>query len=241
MSHHAIRQVLQGVPHFQSLRRELFDRVVGMSRLRVYRKGEFVFRQDDPCRGFFVVRRGGARLYRVAPDGRERVLRIVSPNSAFAEAALFQSGHYPVFCTAVDEGTELVEIAGAPFLELFRSEAALAEAMVAGMCRRLHGAIGHMEELIALGAGARLAHYILGLPGREDESGTFVELPSSKKDIASYLSVTPETLSRLLRRWSDLGWISVRGSRLDIHDAPALGAISDGAEGPAVKSFRAGA
>ena len=234
MSHHAIRQVLQRVPHFRNLRHDLFERIVAMSRIRVFRKGELVFRQDDPCRGFFVVRHGAVRLYRVAPDGRERVLRIVTPGAAFAEAALFEMGRYPVFCAAVEESTELVEIAGGAFLDLFRSESALAEAMVAGMCRRLHGAIGHMEELIALGAGARLAHYLLGLPGHEDDQGTFVQLPSSKKDVASYLSVTPETLSRLLRRWSDLGWIGVPGSRIDIHDAPALGAISDGAESATV-------
>jgi len=51
----------------------------------------------------------------------------------------------------------------------------------------------------------------------------------AKKDLAAHLAMTPETLSRLLRRWQDAGWIDVDGSTVAIRSPEALLGLADAA------------
>jgi CRP/FNR family transcriptional regulator len=42
-----------------------------------FRKGDILFHEGDPSRGFYIVVSGSVKIYRVSPDGRERVLHVV--------------------------------------------------------------------------------------------------------------------------------------------------------------------
>jgi len=54
-----------------------------------------------------------------------------------------------------------------------------------------------------------------------------VELPVAKKELAAELSITPETLSRLLHRWRERGWIRVDGRTLALLDCKTLEALAE--------------
>jgi CRP/FNR family transcriptional regulator len=187
-------------------------------------------RENDPCRGFFVVARGGARVFRLSPEGRQQVLHHLRAGHAFAEAALLDLGYYPASGEATETPTRIVEVKGRPFLELFRSDDQLAAAMVGSLCIWLQRLIARVDELSVASAGARLAHHLVQLPGRGSGEEVEVELPMSKKDLAAHLSITPETLSRLLRRWRERGILRSEGRRLVILDSDTLQAVADGAD-----------
>ncbi|WP_052809793.1 helix-turn-helix domain-containing protein [Streptomonospora alba] len=75
--------------------------------------------------------------------------------------------------------------------------------------------------------GSRLADYLLSLPGRPHRGGLEVELPVAKKDVASLLDTTPESLSRELRRLRQSGVIIAQeGRRLVIGDLDSLMELS---------------
>ena len=64
---------------------------------------------------------------------------------------------------------------------------------------------------------------VLSLPGRQVEQGIELELPIAKKDIASLLDTTPESLSRQLRRFQQSGLIEpLDGRRLRSLDFESL-------------------
>jgi CRP-like cAMP-binding protein len=54
-----------------------------------------------------------------------------------------------------------------------------------------------------------------------------VELPLPKKDLASELSITPETLSRLLARWRDRSLIRVEGRTVALLDTRTLETLAE--------------
>lgn len=199
----SVLETIRGLPHFGGLDDATLERLADASRLLRPETGALVVHEGEPCRGFFAVRRGAVRVFRVAPDGRMQILHRLGPGATFAEAAVLNMGSYPANAEAVEDGTEIVEIGGATFLALFDTDRRLPRVMIASLCRWLRQLVSRVEELSVLSAGARLARYLLDLPAKETDRGLVIVLPTSKKEIAERLGITPETLSRQLRRWQD--------------------------------------
>lgn len=221
-------EVLARLPHFRGLDEPLLVKVARTTRPLVLEAGEALFAAGEPCRGFFVVVEGAVRLYRMTADGREQVVHQARVGGTFAEAALFRHGRYPVFAEAVATPTRVLLVRGEPFLELFRGEPRLAESMVASLCQRLLGLVERVQELGISSAEARLAWRLSRLSTRREGSTLTIELPGTKRELARELAMTPETLSRLFKRWKEAGLIEVRGGVIRVLDVAGLLARADG-------------
>ncbi len=221
-----IANSLHRLPHFRTLDHDLLERIAGVCRIRTFQTSETIFRQDEKCRGFYAIEKGRVRLFTSTPSGREQVVHSLREGQSFAEVALFSLGAYPVNAEAMAAPTVLIEIQGAPFLQLFNAEKGIAAAMVGSLCQRLLTLVQRVDELSATTAGARLARHILRMPS--SGSPITVELSSSKKELANLVSITPETLSRLLRSWREEGVLVSEGRRLILHDVEKLTSIADG-------------
>jgi CRP-like cAMP-binding protein len=99
--------------------------------------------------------------------------------------------------------------------------------MLGHLSQRLHMRIREIEYLTLESATHRLVRLIEGrLPAGED-GPTEVTLQESRQELASRLSMKPETLSRILRQLSDAGAIDVHGRVLRVPDRSRLLAVLD--------------
>lgn len=228
MATHDLRPLLRELPHFRALPGDLVDSIASGCKLRTFDAGVLVFLEREPCRAFFAVRSGGVKLYRSQPDGREQVVNTLHAGATFAEAALLTFGRYPVSAAATETPTELLEVGGEPLLRLFREDERLGPAMVASLSMRLVALVERVEELSTIQAGERLARWLLRQPSRMDGSASVIELALAKKELAAHLAMTPETLSRLLRRWHEDGWIESERSSVRVLRGERLVALADG-------------
>ena len=67
-------------------------RLSGIAVTRSVPKGQLLFSDGEACAGLFLVTQGRVKLFKLSPDGREKVIHLVSPGETFAEAALFGTG-----------------------------------------------------------------------------------------------------------------------------------------------------
>jgi len=222
-----LRETLAGLPHFRDLSPELLARVAALARRVQLQPGDDLFREGQRCDGFYFVEAGRMKIYRIAPDGRERIVHHIGPGQSFAEAALFHFGIFPASAAPVDGPATVVRIDGARFLKLLEDERALGNSMIGSLCGWLHVLLDRIEVLTLISAGSRLATFLLRLPARDVGGVLQVELPVPKKDLASELSITPETLSRLLARWRDRELIRVDGRSVSLLDTRTLEALAE--------------
>lgn len=218
--------VLARLPHFRALSRELVERIASATTERTLEADQTLFAEGDPARAFFAIVEGRVRVYRIAPDGREQVLHHLHAGQTFAEAALLSMGRYPANAKALTP-TRVLEIGGQAFVSMLRDEPGVSSAMVSSLCMWLIKLAERVEELSIASAPARLAHYLLRLPTRSGAASTEIELPMAKKDLAAHLAITPETLSRLLRRWHDTGVIESRPKSVVVLEPRVLIGIAD--------------
>jgi CRP/FNR family transcriptional regulator len=224
-----IESILRRVPLFAALDGPTVAKIAAGSRRLKLDTGGAILSEGEPIRGFFVVVTGGAKLFRLTPDGREQVLQRVRAGQSFAEAAVLSMKRYPANAVATEDGTEIVEIGADTFLRLFEGDSKVAKAMVASLSTWLLRLVGRVEELTVLSAGARLARYLLDLPSQTTPEGAVITLPLAKRELAGSLGITPETLSRLLRKWQDREVVRSDGANIVVLDADVLVALSDDA------------
>lgn len=186
--------------------------------------GAPLFEQGDRAERFHLVLRGQVKLYRLSPDGVEKVIEIVTPGSTFAEALMFLNRpQYPVGATALGE-VELVSIDAADFKRMLGGSVETCFLIMGDMSRRLRALITEIDELSLSSAMARVAAYLVR---RCDADGADFDLGVPKQVLASRLTVKPETLSRILRSLSDRGMVRVAGRRIRVERRDDLAAVAE--------------
>lgn len=217
-------ELLRQAPLFAGLEPEQLQRVAAGAASLHLDEAQWLFSQGDPARRFYMVLQGQMRLFRMSPEGSEKIIEIISPGHTFAEALMFLNApRYPV-CAAALEPAELIAIEARAFAAMLRESVDTCFAVMGVLSQRLHGLIGEIDNLTLHDARTRVARYLLAqVP--EDRHGFALEVP--KGVLASRLSIKPETFSRVIRQLTQDGICSVHGAHVTITDRAGLIVLAD--------------
>jgi CRP/FNR family transcriptional regulator len=201
--------ILRRCPLFAHLEPAQFDRLAAIAARRRLEAGEVAFRQDQPCPGLYVVGEGLVRLYKLAPSGKEHVLHLIEPGRTFAEVAVI--GGFPAPATAEAlEPTVCAMLPAEPLRRALDEDHALCKQLLVGLSLWVRHVVDLLEDVVLRDATGRLARYLLDAA---DPATGRIDLPASKRHLASHLNLTSETLSRSLRRLTEAGLIEQHNHR----------------------------
>lgn len=199
------------------------DMLLSITKTREAGRGELLFEEGQKADGFYVVVSGRIKVFKLSPDGRERILHVIQPGNSFADAAIFDDGVFPAFAMCIDQSS-LLFFPRDQFLGLLHRHPQLAINMIAGLSRFLRNFATQIEDLTFRDVPARLARFLVS----ECEKGSRqVKLSVSKAQLASNLGTTSETLSRTLRKLADEELIDVQGRTIRLLDMNRLHDLVD--------------
>lgn len=192
-------------------------------RRRPLARGDFLFRAGAPLAALYVARDGAFKTLALSEEGDLQVIGFHLPGELIGLDALGTGTHR---CDAV-------ALAPASVCEVPFNELGQIAAQVPGLQRQLLRVMGqrmdrnqvHVEMMGRRHASERMAMFLHSLSERFCELGKPAHefsLPMSREDIASYLGLVIETVSRTFSRLQDDGIISVRGRKLQILDPQRL-------------------
>jgi len=184
-------------------------------------KDDYLFREGEPARGFYLVQSGAVNVHRVSAAGKEQVIHVFRAGESFAEAALASATGYPAHARAVEPSTVLL-IPKAPVLELIGRRPDLALRMLGSMSAHLRVLVGMLDDLTLKDVESRLLNWLVK-HGRNAADGV-IKLPGTKRVLAAELGTSSETLSRTLARLRDQKMITVGARTITVLAAPALAA-----------------
>lgn len=189
--------------------------------------GEILFRHGDELQRSYFCMSGRLKLYRMTRSGDEKIYEVVAANQEVIESiALKPARHHSIECVAVRAGDVLSMDAGLLIAAIDRSPEARTR-LRAMLCDHVERLVDHVELLSADRAELRVACYLLDAFRRNGSKDTF-RLPSTKRQIASYLSLQPETLSRCLKSLRQSGILRSRAREIEILDADRLASMVEG-------------
>lgn len=220
MPHNNLKVDLRVAHLFSSLTDEQLEQVHAMSHKIHLDEGKGVFECGDVASRFFLVLSGQMKLYRLSPDGNEKVIDIIRPGSTFAEALMFlEHPAYPVYGAALCD-TTLLAFDNQKFLQLLGESVDTCFRVMGDMSQRLRRLIKEIDDLTLQSATSRVAAMLLR--HMETPEQTEFKLYAQKGVLASRLSVKPETFSRILHNLQEKKLISVKGSAISVHDFEKL-------------------
>lgn len=221
-----LADILRNCRLFRGLDEVAFELLAAEAVTKRLKKSQTVFRQGEECPGLYVVGQGMVRIYKLAPSGKEHVLHFAGPGDTFLEVAVLGGFDCPAHAEALDD-TVCALLPAHRFRALLRQNHELCQQLLMGMALWVRHLIGLMEDLVLRDASGRVARHLLEAQARSG-SPTFT-LPVMKKELASHLNLTSETLSRTLRRLVDSGLIApADGQQMRVLRPADLQDVADG-------------
>lgn len=208
------------VPIFNHLNAPEMAEIVKAAHSTTYKRGEAVYRTGEKSSGLYIVHKGHIKIYRLSSSGKEQLIRILGPGDFAGELSLFTEMIHDAYADAI-EPVELCVIDNKRFQQFLLQYPAISIKMLSELSIRL-AQIEHQATSIALEpTETRIAKYLANLA--KEQKTAHITLSMSRKDLASYLGTTPETISRKLAEFEDEGWIrQYRQRSIEIVDFDAL-------------------
>ena len=214
------------------------DQIV--QRRRPVARGERLFRLGDPLTAVFIARDGAFKSVSISEDGEEQVLGFHLPGELIGLDALGTGEHR----------CEGVALTAANVCEVPYDQLSAVAAQVPSLQQQLFRVIGqsvdrdqdHLGILVRRQANERIALFLHSIGERYrnvGQSDRQFQLPMSREDIARFLGLALETVSRGFTRLQDDGVIAVTGRRVEIVNVTELLRLAHGTDSGDGKQRRA--
>jgi CRP/FNR family transcriptional regulator, nitrogen fixation regulation protein len=171
-------------------------------------RGSEVFAEGDPATRVYKVVSGAVRVCKLLADGRRQIAGFYLPGEFFA----LEAGATHRFSAEAIVDTTLQGFTRKALHARAARDPVLSERLWGLTGANLDRAQEHMLLLGRKSAAERVATFLLDMAARTDAADT-VDLPMSRQDIADFLGLTIETVSRTLTQLERDGTIALPGHR----------------------------
>jgi len=192
---------LKRIPVFAALADDQLALIEERVTERFYRRGTVIFLEGDPGDGFYYVKSGKVKIIKATDDGREHIIKLLSPGDLFAEVLLFNNLPYPATAIAAED-SEVGTIKNADLERLVLNNNSLALQLIKALSQRLLYTQQKIKTLALSDVLARTAETLLRLGEEHGQSGPdgriTIATTLSRQDLASLVGTTRESVTRML-------------------------------------------
>lgn len=199
------------VPIFNHLKEEEMADIMKVIQTKSFKKGERIFQAGDTSDSLYIVNRGQIKEYRLSESGKEQLVRLLNPGDFTGELALFREGVHESYAEAM-MNSGVCMITREDLQKFLMEYPTISLRILSEFSERLARSERQTTSLATEKVETRIAMF-LGECVNSDDPEMVIELPMSKKDLASYLGTTPETISRKLAELEEQGYIQLETNR----------------------------
>jgi CRP-like cAMP-binding protein len=181
-----------------------------------------LFQHGDELTHLYYVIDGAIKLYRSTIKGNEKIIEVVQAGKSFGEGVLFEGfPKYPVSAIAMKPSI-VVTINANKYLNILKDSNPLCINMLGHLSKRLHWMLKELDKQTLHNASFRIIDYFLSQVSKNETSVYDLCLTIPKRDIASRLSIKPETFSRALKSLLNKDLISIEDNHIILNNVKSL-------------------
>ena len=202
-------EALRRNQYFDDLTESILKDIAGHTHLAEHQRGDVLFWESDPCEGLFIIEQGSAKIFRISPQGRQYIVRILQEGDTFAEVPAFDEGTSPVNVEAL-ENCRVWVIDRNKLHELVMEHPVFAQKVLVNFGKMLRGMVRMVSEMAFYQVTHRLARLIdAELP--QDKSAVWTQ-----EQLAARLGTVREVVARSLKELERSGAIKMEDRRIQI-------------------------
>ncbi|WCL48858.1 Crp/Fnr family transcriptional regulator [Leptospira sp. GIMC2001] len=204
---------------------ETINKINSMKRFYGFQKGEYLFHTGDRASGFFFIRTGSVRNFKVSTSGKEQTFQILGPGDwvGFRDSMSGEIFNHSAICleetSACFISRELADL-------LIQDDAKFQTEVFVQMAKEWRAS---EEQCVSLGTKqvhSKLAELLITLKTAAGD-GNEIELKMTRDVLASIIGTTTETLVRALTDFKNRNIIQVEKNKLIFQDMKTLHTMSE--------------
>lgn len=207
-------RALQENIYFDHLGEAELRRAAECVSLREFERGETLFFEGDECAGLHILDAGCVKLYRVSPQGRQYIVRLLQEGDTFNEVAVFDNGGNPVNAEAIEPSRVWV-VETDCVREMVRTSPEFAQKVIHNLGQNLRMLVRAVSEMAFYQVTHRLAR-LISQSQQEDAARL------TQEQLAARLGTVREVVARSLRELERSGAIRTENRRIQIADPSLL-------------------
>ncbi|MGD9486788.1 MAG: Crp/Fnr family transcriptional regulator [Calditrichaceae bacterium] len=212
--------VLRTIPLFSELNDDELNQISKFAVRQYYKKDNMVLIEEEVGSTMFVILNGRVKISRISDEGREVILSILCDGDFFGEMSILDGQTRSANAVTLED-TELLIIRREDFLTVLYDYPQIAINLLKELAHRLRRSDSQIKSLSLQNALGKVASTLLRIA---DDSGTIkqgqVEISQlpPQQDLANMAGTSRETISRVIKSLSQLGYVRKEGSKLIIID-----------------------
>ncbi len=189
---------------------EYVDKVVNILRKS---ENDIIFLEGENSDYLHILLEGTAKVYRVDNKGNELLLHNFKAQSLIAELANFENMCFPASCKMITEG-HIAKIKFKDFQTLLQRYPTLSMQVISSLTKKMKFLDTVIQQNLLLSSQAKIASFIY-----ENED---IFIAQKQHQVASMLFITPETLSRNLKKFKEYGILENNKNKFTVIDREKL-------------------
>ena len=211
-------RLFRKVPLFEVLKDEDLEAIARVTITRSYDKDRGIILAEEEGDALFIIASGQVKVSIVSENGREMILSLLGEGAVFGELSLLDGKPRSANVVATQD-TALYMVRRADFLQLLYKVPQIAIGLLAELAARLRKTDRKIEGLALLDVTSRISETLLQLAeeqGSQTEFGVTLSARPTHQQLANMSGTTRETVSRVLKRLENQGYISTEGRSITI-------------------------
>ncbi|GFO57761.1 CarD family transcriptional regulator [Geomonas silvestris] len=209
--------LISSIPFFSSLSPEEVEQVEKLLVKKHYTKEQIVLYEEDTSNFMYLIYSGKVRVVKLNDEGKEQIITIHKRKDFFGEMSLLDGKTSPATIIA-HEDSVIGFLAKRDFEEHLMTNDGIRRKIIDLLCSRLRESWEMIRILSFNTENAQdrvlsLLERLGELYGVKDDRGRIIDVKFTHQQMASYASVTRETMSRVLRNLEKSGVIEVRDDK----------------------------
>lgn len=196
------------VPIFNHLDSEAQNIIASRANTKMLKRNEYLYQAGDQDDSLYIIHQGQVRITHLSESGKEQLIRLLNPGDFTGEWTIFTEDNDHEHFAQATRNTNVCVISRKKFQGLLNEHPEISMAILKVMSNRLQESQRQTASVAIEQVVNRIIYYLEDLARLDDKDETIVQLPMSRKDLASYLGTTPETISRKFKELEDQGLIN---------------------------------
>jgi len=216
-------------PIFSILDNKQLAEVMSRITRRRYKKGQVLFFEGDISDKFYIINKGKIKIFKYTKEGKEQILYILSEGDFIGYLSLLKKGRFDFNAEALED-VSICLLTKDDFDDIVKRTPEISIKIL----ENLHDRLVSLENLVQTLSTKDIETRIAGLLksfanefGHKEEEGIVIEMPLTREEMANYIGITRETMSRKLSAMEDEGIIELLGNKkIVIKDLESLQDLS---------------
>lgn len=206
-------RIISNIPFFSTLTPEEVEQVELLFRKKQFSKEQIVLYEEDTSSYMYLIYSGKVRVVKMNDEGKEQIITIHKRNDFFGEMSLLDGKTSPATVIAHEDAV-IGLLHKVDFDEYLMNNDGVRRKIIELLCARLRESWDMIKILSFNAENAQdrvmsLLRRLQDLYGVKDDRGVIIDVKMTHQQMASYASVTRETMSRVLRTLEKADMITV--------------------------------